>query len=846
MAFDKFLIGYLDSASGIQSNVKPWAIADNAFESLEDMYVFRGRLKKRFGSILMGNDQLGSRLRINVGTSDAVTGDLSITVPGAVFEVGQMFSCSTDIYTVWQEGTPGACLSTSTATATFDTSTGGFVLTGGPLDTSVYFYPATPVMGLIQYYLDDTGVTNNIGFDTQFAYQFDRTNLAWEQLSSGASTWTGADYQFFWASDFQDVLVHESLLWVTNFNIPDGIRYYDDSTWIQPVLNYSKGIIVNTTTNLGAISGTLTGTFFVGQVFTIGITSFTVESSTLVSPYNLIPYSDSSKGPVGSGTFNIATGDYTFSSAQINSSVYFTGNSFIQTAKIVLQFKNRLLLFNTLELLNGVNQQFPFRCRFSALNNPLSPSSWMDDFPGNGGFVDAPTVEAIVTAQFIKDRLIVYFQYSTYELVFTNNQSLPFVFQKINNELGAMSTYSEIPFDKVVLGVDRNGIHACNGTNVDRIDNKIPQYTFDISTQNNGELRVSGIRDYFNEMAYWTIVPTNRNNSFYFPNIILVYNYINESWSKINDSFTTFGYFLLPPESNGLTWGQTSTPWGQNANLWNTNGNSVNNTTVKSIIAGNQEGFVLVLRPDISSNAQSLQVTNFTIDGLGRGTVSCINHNLKFNQFVLLKNMTGLTFTDNNEIHYILPNLMCRVTPDPVIANTPNSFSFEALDNLSLPVIITGTYVGGGTVSLVSNVNILSKQYNFYTELDRNMYMQRIDFMVDKTINGQVTADYLVSSSTLSLVSEGLGNVAAPGPLPGNGTLETSPYPLANFEKFQTRLWHPIYLYAEGECIQLQLYMSVDQMFNYRIINNTVAYTALNDFQLHAMVFYVTPTSYGM
>jgi hypothetical protein len=207
--------------------------------------------------------------------------------------------------------------------------------------------------------------------------------------------------------------------------------------------------------------------------------------------------------------------------------------------------------------------------------------------------------------------------------------------------------------------------------------------------------------------------------------------------------------------------------------------------------------------------------------------------------------MNGLTFTDSQG--NVLDALMCRVTPDPVIANTPNSFSTISIDNFSFPVTISGTYLGGGNACIVSNVGVLTKQYNFYTEQDRNMYLARVDFLVDRTNNGVVTVDYLTSSTTISLVNEGIGNLVSPGPLPGNSTLETSPYSLSNFEQFQTRLWHPIYTYAEGECVQLQLYLSPNQMFSYSVnCDSTTSYTALNDLQIHAMVFYVTPTSNRM
>jgi hypothetical protein len=70
---NRFFIAPYDENSGQQNNIKPWLIPDNAFETLSNAYVFRGRVRKRFGSRYFANDNdpLKSRLRVNVGTADA-------------------------------------------------------------------------------------------------------------------------------------------------------------------------------------------------------------------------------------------------------------------------------------------------------------------------------------------------------------------------------------------------------------------------------------------------------------------------------------------------------------------------------------------------------------------------------------------------------------------------------------------------------------------------------------------------------------------------------------------------------------------------------------------------------
>ena len=130
----KFLIAPLKS--GMQTNVKPWLIADDAYSILRNAYTWRGRVKKRVGGRVMNQgvppavQQQFTRLRINVGTTDFL-GNAAGNVPGVTFAVGQMFSIGPDYYTVNTAGNPSPLLATNPATAgTYSTNTGAFTFTG--------------------------------------------------------------------------------------------------------------------------------------------------------------------------------------------------------------------------------------------------------------------------------------------------------------------------------------------------------------------------------------------------------------------------------------------------------------------------------------------------------------------------------------------------------------------------------------------------------------------------------------------------------------------------------------------------------------------------------------------
>src|SRR3990167_7325496 len=87
-------------------------IHDSAYSELENVYVWRDRVRKRFGSEYMqpttryplGYRQLQSRLRIKVGTTDGAGALAPTAIAGApatlAIAVGQMISIGNNMWTV--------------------------------------------------------------------------------------------------------------------------------------------------------------------------------------------------------------------------------------------------------------------------------------------------------------------------------------------------------------------------------------------------------------------------------------------------------------------------------------------------------------------------------------------------------------------------------------------------------------------------------------------------------------------------------------------------------------------------------------------------------------------------
>jgi len=448
MTYQPFLIANM--RTGLEKDMEPWLIPQDAFPVLEDAYMFRGRVKRKIGYQNLGRLK---RDLVDQGLGDASGAGFAANIFSVLSLSGALVPGSLEItvgaITFSDNGDGTLTGSPSTNTGTINYQTGGLILDfdpslGAPTPVTMTFsyYSLLPVMGLetrevtaLTPQTQPIDAEQLIAFDTKYSYKFDNTLKAFVDINtykapgSGPFTWVGTDSDFFWSANYQGAF------WATNF-IPglhstttsttngDGIRWYDGIAWA-----------------------------------------------------NFNPPLDSSGTP-----------------------------SILQGALIVLPYKDRLLCLNTWEgedYANRVNH--PQRARWSQNGTPFyaDPVPTNSSFQANawfsgagdiglGGFIDAPTSEQIVSAQFIKDTLIVFFERSTWQLRYTGNELLPFVWEKINTELGARSTFSAVPFDKGVFAVGNLGIISSDSVNVSRIDQIIPDDVFGFENEHNGVKRVQG------------------------------------------------------------------------------------------------------------------------------------------------------------------------------------------------------------------------------------------------------------------------------------------------------------------------------------------------------------------
>lgn len=683
---------------GMQRNIEPHNLANDAFETLHDCYQFRDHVKKRVGTTLIRGSVFGSRLRVNVGTGDE-NGNYNFTIPGKKFTVGQSFSIKGDLFLVVEEGDdkPLKTKAPLIKKATYSTTTGKISIEGSYPGESLYFYPGEPVMGLIRRELPAINFEDTIAFDTQFAYRMSETG--WERL--GSAVWTGDDSNFFWGVNFRDTKPEETTLFVTN-NV-DPIRYirFDQSEWkdLRPKLNTSGG------------------------------------------------------------------------------------DRYLETAKIIFVFENYLYVANTLETVDGSKIRYKNRVRRAQRGYPTGPRSWVDDVTGQGAYNMVPLQVAILSTNITYSRRILSLERGYATCTYTGYPDDPMRIDMIDFYQGGSGTFSLVSLNDTSSCVDFGNIGiydirpAYDGVN--RIDDAIPDEVYRTRKCCANFDRIHGFQDRTIKLIYWTL-PFDKTNA-RFPQRLLVYNYQTQNYAYFFDTFTCFGRYH---ERNEMTWdtvGNYFPTW----DTWNEPWDSGRRQTAFPLtIAGNQQGFVFIMNPNVSTNDLSLQVL-----GVEGDVIFCKNHNLVISQYVRLEGAEGNPIVQVNEIidrdHFRVDYEKCG----------PN-------------------YEGTEYIRLISNPDMWFKQFNLGVAQEKNMQLASMSLLLKMTHRGEHTIDYYRNTS--QYISEHDLQTKNSN-FWGNRTIRSYPEDGKLYTQKSQKYWHKYQRSCHGGYIQPRLYMRDEQIRNWEI-----------------------------
>jgi hypothetical protein len=660
--FHQVLIGGYPSG-GLTQDRKPALLANEAFSTIDNAYVFRERTKKRDGEVPVGRLQRSVTVTavaltagsVNLKTALSLGSSASI-VPGSIHVTG---SVDGTLYT--DPGMAGVLVATGgTGTGgTINYATGVLTITGGGAETitgTIQEFPGLPVMGILKRDVATLGIDATVFFDTKFAYQFVN---GFQELAPG-TTWSGTNTDFFWAANYQGATPNLRYFFVTNDNITlgastpyDPIRYYNNSTWIdlQPQLD--------------------------------AVPNYLYQALIVIPYYGRLLALNTWEGPKNGGNFD--------ASVAVN---YFA------------------------------------RCRFSQIGDPTDQThGWRSDEFGRGGFLDAPTNEAIVSCAFFRNTLIVFFEYSTWQLRYIGEYGLPFIWERISSDFGSVSTFSSIIFDQGIMTVSDRGIIQANAASATRLDEQIPEQAFSFEIQSSAPNFVHGVRDFEKELVYWNYLDTsNASTTQSYPNEVLIFNYRNNTWAKNRDTITCFGTSQF---QFGITWDSLTTFWESNV-TWD---NVDDQQYVDYVTLGTQQGFINIYQnPDAETPqgsptlyAQTMAISAFNF-GVNPTQVTITSHNLANGEIIYIQNTLWSGGSGDPGFNNVIFSVTI-VDANTVTLSTWN-FTTQSYDAVNLSAG-GATYIGGGIVTLFPKMNIQGKDFNPFQGSGKQFKLSFIDFQMD-------------------------------------------------------------------------------------------------------------------
>lgn len=571
--------------TGLSTYLKPWLRTEDALSDIQDCYVNRSSIQKRFGFALYDNfpNRVGIfYLPTPNGTATVFNGTLPYTI-------------------------------VARKSLTISHTSGGVVITDGVDDGAGNISGTNITAGTINYATGAISITFTVAPDKNTAIQVNFGQIY--DLGDGATkTFTGA----FWVKNLpvmeRSVIIGNTF--TAQISSPSGDTPDSGGTFgtisVNPSgsITYSSGVSSVTFVTAPPAAAANREIFIKYQYKAPaspikGIEQYITKTSvsqTVVFNNHQAAYIDADNYTMvnitGSDIYNAGVANF-FWTANWQSKLWILNNadrlSFydgtsiqfpvvafdnasplvnnLTTGLAVFVFRNRLIILRP--VVDNVVQ--PQAAIYSSLNNPFD---WVQNVQGHGGRIDAPTGEWIISAEFLRDELIVQFQESTWKLRYTGNDNDPFRWQKINDTRRVDAPYGSVPYQDYVTAVGSTGLVKSDGVSLNRYDNEIIDYVssnFDLANIN----LVNGFR--FNEfymqfLCYPSIDPVATD----YCDKWLVWNWFENTFCTWNILATTFGYYK---QGNDLAWEDFTAANGKD---WSWSDINIENSTWLSFYSQSQ------------------------------------------------------------------------------------------------------------------------------------------------------------------------------------------------------------------------------------------------------------------
>ena len=757
--------------TGYETDNQAFLLNNTAFPVLNNAYCFRGQIQRKPGSYLLNRMQrdftnvtvspiAASIWILNLKTlflhetySQIIPGSVVLTLDGnPLTDQGDgQLTFDNDNYATIN-------YNTMVLNVTYNTAGAAAIITYS-------YYPNLPILGF-----EDFIISKNfpipVAFNQSYSFEINQTpspnvffDVNYYSFTSVAETlhhfvWSGETYQQFFSASYRNALFvtngkagfhFKSIVEITKgITTKIQITNHGLETGDYVYINEVRGLLVSGKSVINGYSFQITKVD--NNNFTVNLNSNSASLPT--NPSGIAVYLTQSISTTQDGLryylgnpLEVSTNGWVNFSPPLQ---FYDADKFPDVridyligADIVIPFKDRLLYFGvTIGRSDGTTIYYANRMVYSQNGTPfyaqtpsgiaiLTPSitsepaqrdSWYQNVPAKGGFIQPPVYQKFATVVPNFDVLICGLQFSHWKLIFTGDDSFPFLFQELSSEFGSAHTFSGIALEDGALFVGLYAFALATQANVSRIDRKIRDQIYEIAFKNNADKRLTAIRDFRNEFIYFTAPLKSRPKSIY-PSQSFIYNYSENNWATFTENYTHYGYFR--PIST-YTWANLPySTWSQWTLPWNYGGLG---DRFPNIAAGNQQGFVLIKDVNVKEGN-----SNYIFD-ISISQITSPDHCMNDGDFIEIEGVIGTASTElNNGIFKIL-------------TTTQNTFTIDHN--------VVGTYLGGGVFKRIPNFDIKTKMFTPFWEQGLGIRIGVQRYLINSVSNGEITVDIFTSQNT--------------------------------------------------------------------------------------------------
>lgn len=379
-------------------------------------------------------------------------------------------------------------------------------------------------------------------------------------------------------------------------------------------------------------------------------------------------------------------------------------------ARQMFNVRDRLVLFQTIE--GGT--LYPRRIRISGFG---ANSDVFDNTAPGAGFIDIPDNTWYYGAAFNRDDIVFFTEAATWMLKYTGNDVTPFILEKLDPSRGSKAAFSVITYLNRTMAASPRGLINSDGYNIARMDDSLPDFTFNDINNKFFDSCFSGFLDedrdvYMTYPSVGVIKPAlvSEGSS----DRILVANFEEDNYCIYRLPLSTIGNFQTTQvvlwqdltAANGYPdWDTLAAKYGN----WNEFPFNVGSPIT---IGGGHKGEIWKMNDtELADNIQA--VRGITIIDPSTIRVTSDWNNYEVGDYIVFSDVEGMTEINNKQ--GVITAINVNYTTFDV------KFDFTGISN---------AYTGGGFCSRVIPFECTSKKFNPYSQSDRKVKVGWVYFYI--------------------------------------------------------------------------------------------------------------------